>query len=59
MAPSACECGVEELTVDDVVLQCLIHRPPPELHCLTALDDEIIERLLNTCPEIQCGLAVD
>ena len=29
MAPSAaCECGAEEQTVDEVVLQCPIHRPP-------------------------------
>ena len=29
MAPSAaCECGAEDQTVDEVVLQCPIHRPP-------------------------------
>ena len=48
----ACECGVEEQTADLVVFQCLIHRPPDGLHGLTVLDDETIEWLLNTCPEI-------
>jgi len=52
----ACERGAEEQTVDHVVLQCPIHRPPHGLHDLTVLDDETIEWLLNTCPEIQCGL---
>jgi len=41
MASSAdCECGAEEQTVDLVVLQCPIHRPPHGLHGLTVLDDE-------------------
>jgi len=48
----ACECGAEELTFDDVVLQCLIHRPLHGMHGLTVLDDETIEWLHNTCPEI-------
>jgi len=48
----ACECGAEEQTVDHVVLQCLIHRLPRGLHGLTVLDDETIEWLLSTCPEI-------
>jgi len=48
----ACECGAEEQTVDHIVLQFPIHRPPHGLHGLTFLDDEIIEWLLNTCPEI-------
>jgi len=48
---AACECGAEQ-TVDHVVLQCPIHRPPHGLHGLTVLDDETIEWLLNTCPEI-------
>ena len=40
MAPfAACECGAEEQTVDRVVLQCPIHRPPHGLHVLTVLDD--------------------
>jgi len=47
---AACECGAEEQTVDHVVLQCPIQRPPRGLHGLTVLDDETIERLLNTCP---------
>jgi len=46
---AACECGAEEQTVVDVVLQCPIHRP---LHGLTVLDGETSEWLLNTCPEI-------
>ena len=37
---AACECGAEEQTVDHVVLQCPIHRPPHGLHGLTVLDDE-------------------
>ena len=49
---AACECGAEEQTVDHVVLQCPIHRPPYGLHGLTVLDDETTEWLLNTCPEI-------
>ena len=48
MAPSAaCECGAEEQTVDHVV-----HRPHHGLHCLTVLDDETIEWLLDICPKI-------
>jgi len=47
-----CERGAEEQAVDYVVLQCPIHRPPHGLHGLTVLDDETIEWLLNTCPEI-------
>jgi len=50
MASSAdCECCAEEQTVDHVVLQCPIHRPP---HGLPVLDDETIEWLLNICPEV-------
>jgi len=53
MAPSAaCECCLEEQTFGHVVLKCPIHRPPHGLHDLTVLDDETIEWLLNTCPEI-------
>ena len=55
---AACECGAEEQTVDHVVLQCPIHRPPHGLHGLTVLDDETIEWLLKTYPEIWCGRAV-
>jgi len=47
---AACECGAEH-TVDHV-LQCPIHRPPHGLHGLTVLDNETVEWLLNTCPEI-------
>jgi len=46
------QCGAEEQTVDHVVLQCPIHRPPHGLHGLTVLDDETTEWLLNICPEI-------
>ena len=46
------ECGAEEQTVDHVVLQCPIHRPPHGLHGLTVLYDETTEWLLNTCPDI-------
>jgi len=49
---AACECGTEEQTVDHVILQCPIHRPPHGLHGLTVLDDETTEWLLNTYPEI-------
>jgi len=49
---AACDCGAEEQTVDHVVLQCPIHRPPHGLHGLTVLDDKTTEWLLNTCPEI-------
>jgi len=49
---AACECDAEEQTVDHVVLQCPIHRPPHGQHGLTVLDNEIIEWLLNTFPEI-------
>jgi len=55
----ACECGAEDQPVDHVVLQCPIHGPSHGLHDLTVLDDETTEWLLNTCPEIKCGQAVD
>jgi len=48
----ACECGADEQTVDHVVLQCPIYRPPHGVHGLTVLDDETTEWLLNICPEI-------
>jgi len=52
MASSAdCECGAEQ-TVDHVVLQSPIHRPPHGLHGLTILDDETIGWLLNIYPMI-------
>jgi len=56
---TACECDAEEQTVDHVVLQCPIHRPLHELHGLIFLDDETTEWLLNTCPEILHGQAVE
>jgi len=56
---AACECGAEEQTEDPVVLQCTIHRPPHGLDGLTVVYNETLDWLLNTCPEIQCGLAVD
>jgi len=50
MVPSAvCEFGAEEHTVDRVILQCPILRPPHGLHGLTVLHDETIEWLLKTC----------
>ena len=48
---AACECGAEEQTVDHVILQCPIHRPPHGLHGLTVLNDETTEWLFNTCPK--------
>jgi len=48
----ACECGAEEQTVDHVVPEGPIHRPPHGLHSLAVPDDETIEWMLNTCPEI-------
>ena len=53
------ECSAEEQTVDHVVLHCPIHRSPHGLHDLTFRDNETTERLLNTCPEISRGQAVD
>jgi len=52
VSSAACECGAEEQTVDHVVLQFSIHRPPHGLHGLTVLDDETTEWLLTSCPEI-------
>ena len=53
MASSAAfECDAKEQTIDHVVLQCPAHRPPRGLHGMTVLDDETIEWLLNTCPEL-------
>jgi len=49
---AACECGAEEQTLDHVVLQSPIHRPPHGLHGLTVPDNETIEWLLNSCLEI-------
>ena len=52
MAPSAArECGAEEQTVDHVILHCPVHRLPHGAHGLMILDDETVERLLNTCPQ--------
>jgi len=48
---AACECGAEEQTVDHVVLQCSIDRPPHRVHGLAVLDEETIAWLLNTCPK--------
>jgi len=48
---AACDGGAEEQTVEHVVLQCPIHRRYG-LHSLTVLDDDTIDRLLNTCPKI-------
>jgi len=52
-APStACERGVEEQTVEHVVLHCPIHRPPHGFNSLMVLDDEAIDWLLSTWPKI-------
>jgi len=52
MASSAvCECGTEQ-TIDHVVFQCPNHRLSHELDGPQVLNDETIEWLLNTCPEI-------
>jgi len=60
MAASAtCEWAQKKKNVNYVVLQYSIHRPPHGLHDLMVLDDETIEWLLNTFPEIYCGQAVD
>jgi len=56
---AAFECGPEKQTVDQVVLHCPIHRPPHGTDDLTVLNDETIEWLLNTSPEVEWGLAVD
>ena len=55
-ASAACKCGAEDQTAKHV-LQCPIYQPLG-LHGLTVLDDETIDLLLNTCPEIECSLAV-
>jgi len=52
---AAYECGTEKQFADHFVLQCPIHRPPHLLHGLTVLNDETIDWLLNTCPEICDG----
>jgi len=49
---AACECGAEEQTVDLVLINCPIHRPTHGAQGLVVQDDDIIEWLLNTCPEI-------
>jgi len=41
-----------KLSVDHIVLQWPIHRPPHGMHGLTVVDDETTEWLLNTCPKI-------
>jgi len=44
--------GTKEETVDHVVLQCPILQPTYGLHGVTMQDDETIEWMLNTCPQI-------
>jgi len=46
------ECGAKEQTLHHVVLQSPIQRPIHGRHGLTVLDDETLEWLLNTWPEI-------
>jgi len=51
--PSAtCECGAEEQTVDHDPSLSSIQWPSYGTHGLTVLDDETIEWLLSTCPEV-------
>ena len=52
---AACECGVEEQTVDHVILRCQNHQPPHGVNSLTVLVDEKIEWLLNTCRKLSRG----
>ena len=59
VSSAACECGAEEQTVDHVILCYPMHRSPHGLHGLMVLDDEKFEWLINTCPEIYFGLAMD
>jgi len=49
---AACELGAEGQTIDHVHPQSPTHRPSHGLHGPTVLDDETIEWLLNSCPEI-------
>ena len=49
---AASECGAKEQTVDHVVLRCPTHWPRNGAHGLTVLDDNTIECLFKTCPEI-------
>jgi len=44
-ASAACGCGAEDRTVDHVVFQCPIHRPPHMLDGLAVLDDETTDWL--------------
>jgi len=47
-SPRLCTIGVEEQTIDCVILCCPIHQSPHGLHGLTVLDDEAIKWLLNS-----------
>ena len=49
---AACECGTEEQTVDHVVLQCPIYRPPHVLHGLTVQDH--LDKRIQTLWFIGC-----
>jgi len=51
-ASTTCERGGGDQTVDYVVFQCLIHRPPHGLHTQNILDDETIDCLPQTCPKV-------
>jgi len=53
------QCGTVEQAIYHNVLHGSIHRPAYGGHELTVLNDETIEWLLNTCPEILCSLAAD
>jgi len=58
MAPSGVfEGGADEQAVDHAVLLRPIHQPHG-LHDLTVMDDETMDWLLNTCPEIEFEISV-
>ena len=49
---AAGECGGEEQIVDHIFLQCPVHRLLYGLHDMVFMNDETIDRQLNTCPEV-------
>jgi len=53
---AACGRGAKEQTIDHVILHCPIRQSSPWSAWPYGPVDETIEWLLNTCPEIQCGL---
>jgi len=53
---AVCGRGAKEQTIDHVILHCPIRQSSPWSAWPYGPVDETIEWLLNTCPEIQCGL---